>query len=193
MTMHHSLPQWNYYQMLEADLEKSFRYIQPSPTQYSVTSDHFSMIILAAAAEIENALALVANHIACQPPPGNIHQYFTCVTGTYPNFCNTKISMPRFSGMFTPWQGWSASSAPDWWTNGYNKIKHDRLNYPDAPTLGRALNAMAALQALLLHYYKLIDPHATMPSALEPKLLQIVEPSTDFETGCIQWSWELPI
>jgi hypothetical protein len=192
MPINHSLPQWNYYRMLEGDLENAFRYIQPSPDHYGVYSDHFSMIILAASAEIENALNSIAHHISYTPKPNGILQYHACVTSRYSLFCDTEFAMPRFNGKFKPWKDWSDTTAPDWWTNGYNKIKHDRLSNPKAPTLERALNSVAALQSLLLHYYRLLIPSVTMPSELEPRLFRLEENVNELNFSGTSWRWELP-
>jgi len=188
----HSLPQWNYYRMLEADLERSFRYIQPTNNHLDVYSDHFSMIILAACSEIENALQAFSQLVDCTPTPKKILQFHLCITSVYPSFCETQIAMPRFNARFTPWGTWSQTEAPDWWTNGYNKIKHDRINHPTAATFKHALGAMAGLQTLLLHYYRQFLPGAYMPAELEPHLLRLVEESGAFNNGGISWRWDLP-
>lgn len=100
--------------------------------------------------------------------------------------------MPRFSLTLTPWDRWSASSAPDWWTFGYNKIKHNRLKYPGAPTLIRAINSVAALQVLLLHYYRAKYPESLLSDDVVTKLIVPRDNDDPFQGASILWDWTIP-
>ena len=145
MSLHHSLPHWNYYRLLERDLEDCFRYVAPNQAHYEVYSDQFARIILVACTEIENVLAALSLMTQNKPLKTNILSYHPCVTDKFPKFCEMDVVLPRFSLGLKPWIEWSTSTAPDWWSNGYNKIKHDRMNYAEAPTLIRAINSVGAL------------------------------------------------
>ena len=100
--------------------------------------------------------------------------------------------MPRYSHRVHPWKEWTSSSAPDWWTNGYNKIKHDRMNYPAAPTMIRAIGAVSALQVLLLHYYRLRFGDCMLPNENAPALLHPLDEGDPWLGTFIGWSWRLP-
>jgi hypothetical protein len=67
---------------------------------------------------------------------------------------------------------WSAKSPPEWWTNGYNKIKHDRLNHPNAPSLISAVHSVEGLLVLLLHFYRLRYRKCSIPVEDMPMLIR---------------------
>ena len=193
MNIHHNLPHWNYFRLLERDLEECFAYVHPCEQHFNVYSDHFARIILMASSEIENCLNSFAAAARCEPKPSYILKHHECVTGTYARFCEAKLVMPRYSIELFPWEGWSQTAAPDWWTLGYNKIKHDRNGHPDAPTMLRAINSVGALLALLLHYYRLVHgADCGMPSEIAPKLMIPWERNNDFLGITMSWHWELP-
>jgi|SRR5882724_3144571 len=192
--MLHDLPHWNYFRLLERDLEESFRYVQPATEHFNVHSDYFARIIVMACVEIENCLKAFASEVSVTQQPLNIHQFQPVVLGRYPLFTSMKIDVPRFSlSPLEPWAGWTATAAPDWWTNGYNKIKHDRIGHPDAPTLFRAISSVAALLVLLLHFYRLKHGTTQVSDILAPTLLLPHEIQNDgLYSGSVGWVWELP-
>jgi len=192
MNVHHNLPHWNYYKLLERDLEGCFRYVQPCKDHFDVYSDEFARIILMSATEIENAIKSFALHINYAHDYGSIHDYFNCVTSEYPSICNVEIIMPRYSMSFKPWDGWSASSAPDWWSMGYNKVKHDRSNHPSAPTMIRAINSLGALQVFLLHYYRKLYGDCYIPAEIAPQLMWPLEENDPYQGASQLWRWNLP-
>src|ERR1700712_4904374 len=104
--MHHDLPHWNYFRLLERDLEESFRYVEPCPEHNQVYSDHFARIIVMACVEIENCF----RRFAAEPPkpskPKKISGYQQAVTTKCPLFTKMIIDMPRFNLDFLPWSGW---------------------------------------------------------------------------------------
>lgn len=124
MSLHHDLPHWNYYRLLERDLEDCFRYVFPKQEHFNVYSDEFARIILMASTEIENVFNSFSFWAQCNlPERKTILSYHGCVVASYPRFCEMELIMPHYSIGFKPWDGWSATSAPDWWSMGYNKIK----------------------------------------------------------------------
>jgi hypothetical protein len=193
MRMHHNLPHWNYFRLLERDLEECFRFVHPCTEHFSVYSDHFARIILMACTEIENCLNSLAVAVGCTPKPESIGEYQSCVSATYPQFNNMKIDVPRYALAFEPWQHWTSSAAPDWWTFGYNKIKHDRMGHPQAPTMFRAMSSVGALLVLLLHYYRqLHGRHCMMPTEISPCLLVPHEGDDGIYGSLSSWIWTLP-
>lgn len=193
MNVFHNLPHWNYFKLLERDLEECFTYVQPCEQHFDVYSDHFARIILMASSEIENCLNAFAAAADCAPRPSRIGGHYTCVTSKFPHFCNTKLVLPRYATELTPWDGWCEASGPDWWSLGYNKIKHDREGHPNAPTMLRAMNSVGALLALLLHFYRLVHGgDCGMPLEIGPKLMIPWEKDNDFLGVTISWHWELP-
>lgn len=192
MGIHHNLPHWNYYLLLEKDLEKCFQFVPPIQSHWGVYSDAFARIILMASSEIENALNDFAFWTQTKPKPSSINKYYTCVTSKYPNFCAMETVIPRYSIGFKPWDGWSAYAAPDWWSFGYNKIKHDRMKHPNAPTLIRAIKSVSSLQVLLLHYYRQRYKNCELSFDTQPKLIIPWEKDTDWLGATMSWTWKLP-
>ena len=192
MGIYHDLPHWNYYLLLEKDLERCFRFVPPIQAHWSVYSDEFARIILMAATEIENALNDFAFWTLTTPRPSSILKYFDYANAIYPQFCEMELLIPRYSIGFKPWDGWSSSSAPDWWSFGYNKIKHDRMNHPDAPTLIRAMKSVGALQVLLLHYYRKRYKQCELAIEIQPQLIHPWEKDEDWINATISWTWKLP-
>jgi hypothetical protein len=192
MSIYHNLPHWNYYRLLERDLENSFRFVPPSQEHWNVFSDEFSRIILMASTEIENALRSFAFWCQENSKKLDILDFFTLISNKYPKFCDMDMLMPRYSLGFKPWDGWSSTSAPDWWSLGYNKIKHDRLNHPDAPTLIRAIKSVGALQVLLLHFYRYRFKGCEFAYDVKPNLIIPWEKEGLWEGATISWTWNLP-
>lgn len=191
MTLHHNLPHWNYYRLLERDLEECFRYIEPDVAHFAVYSEQFARIILMACAEAENCMRALA--IWEQAPKSKgLLGYRSLITSIFPSFAAMDMYMPRFSIGFAPWQEWADKAAPDWWRNGYNKIKHDRLGHPGAATLGRAVKATAGLQVLLLHYYRRRFGRFGIPAELAPTLILPWDITGQSQLDYRAWDYELP-
>jgi len=186
-----------YYRALEDDLEATFRYVEPQ-SQLDVHSDEFARIILVAATEVENVLrefAVWAQGYG-QPklsPPLTILKLTDVVAKFFPKFATMQILAPSISVLLYPWKDLSATSAPDWWTKGYNKIKHDRQGNMNAPTLRRALQAVGALQVVLLHYYRLrYGPTAMLADRAIPRLLVPWDSASPHGNASELWQFELP-
>jgi hypothetical protein len=97
MTSHANLPHWNYFRLLERDLEECFRYVAPAEAHFAVYSDRFAQIILLASSEIENAIGTWAEAAKFDPRPRGIGAYQAFVLSRCPAFCSMKVAMPRFS------------------------------------------------------------------------------------------------
>lgn len=194
----HNPPHLNYYRLLERDLEQCFRFVEPKADQFGVYSDEFARIILMAASEIENALKAFAFWLrvkggAAEAEPRNILEFYRVVTAAFPSFCTMSVFMPRQSLLLTPWEDWSVTSAPDWWSNGYNKIKHDRINNESAPTLRRAIYAVGALQVVLLHYYRVRYPGGMIADRGIPEVIvPWDERNAEWGNASTLWDWHLP-
>ncbi len=186
-------PRWNYFRLLEQDLEDSFRFVQPCPQHYSVYSEHFARIILIACTEIENCIKSMAVKANYQSSLGGIKDYNKFLISQYPYFAQSKVLLPWYGLTFEPWVNLGIGTTPDWWQSGYNKIKHDRENSPDAATLQRAVDSVAALFVLLLHYYHTLNgTNYTIPLMSQPRLFGLEEKPGDWKRSPLGWAWELP-
>ena len=173
MSIHSNLPHWNYFRILEQDLESCFRYVTPVTSHFSVYSDEFGKLILVACSELENALQSLVKHIAPKAACNNLGDLRSVVLDRFPNFTLARVEAVRYGLIVKPWENWE-KEPPDWWKNGYNKIKHDRAGNPDASTLARALNAIAGLEVVLLYLYR--HKHGATMFQIEncPHLLELV-------------------
>lgn len=188
----HNPPHLSYYRLLERDLDACFRFVEPVPVHFDVYSDEFSRIILCASSEIENALKAFAVAADVVPQPQNILGFWAVITSRFPRFCTMEMFLPRYSHVFSPWSGWSSSAAPDWWTFGYNKIKHDRLNNPGAATLRRAIESVGALQALLMHFYRISHPNGWIADRAIPEFIVPYQRFSATPGASQLWRCDLP-
>lgn len=191
MSTRSNLPHWNYFRVLEQDLESCFRYVTPVTSHFSVHSDEFGKLILVACSEVENALHSLVKHIDPQAKCNNLGELRSAVLKNFPHFTLAQVEAARYGLIVKPWENWE-SQPPDWWKNGYNKIKHDRAGNPEAATLERALNSVAGLEVVLLYLYRHKHGVGTFPIENSPHLLDLVPEEGGMEGAFIGWSWELP-
>jgi len=188
----HNPPHLSYYKLLEEDLNSCFRFVEPIEAHHDVYSMEFARIILMAASEIENALKSFDVAVNGAAKGKKICEYSILVVGRFPAFCSMEMYLPRSSYKFKPWSGWSSSKAPDWWKNGYNNIKHDRLNNPGAATMLRAIESVGALQAVLLHLYRLTNPDGYIADRAIPTVVVPYDQSSEYPGVSSLWRPTLP-
>jgi hypothetical protein len=191
--MQQNLPHWNYFRILEKDLEQCFQYVQPTEAHFPVYSDQFAKLILVACSEIENALLALSLAINENSSTRNLGDYRATIVKKYPNFWRMSFSLPRYNLIVKPWSAWQKeNTSPDWWKNGYNLIKHDRVGNPCSATLLSAISSVAALEAVLLHLYGFKYRTNMMPSGHSPHLIEPMEEEGGVSGATFSWSWELP-
>lgn len=188
----HNPPHLNYYKLLEEDLDACFRFVEPIESHFEVYSIEFSRIILMAASEIENALRSFDAALNGSPADRSILAYCGLVIGRFPDFRTMEMFIPRCSYRFRPWSDWSDTASPDWWRNGYNKIKHDRLAFPGAATVRRAVESVGALQALLHHLYRVTDPEGWIADRAIPTVIVPYDDSSGVPGASSLWRPQLP-
>ena len=172
-----SLPHWEYFLAIEQDLEKCTRYVEFDERNYKTFSLEFARIIVASGAECDTVMKLLCNSIDSSKDPQDILQYFPIVNSKYPKFIKYEIQILRYKLVFLkPWETWSETDSPDWWKNGYNKIKHERDKYFENANLKNAIMATAGLLCTLLYYYEELKSKGSISSIdidlqQSPKLL----------------------
>lgn len=191
MSINSNLPHWNYFRILEQDLESCFRYVASVRGHFSVHSDEFGKLILVACSEVENALQSLVKHIAPEAVCSNLSDLRSAVLNKFPHFTLAQVEAARYGLIVKPWENWE-NQPPDWWKNGYNKIKHNRAGNPEAATLERALNAIAGLEVVLLYLYRHKHGVGTFQIENCPHLLNLVPEEGGIEGAFIGWDWELP-
>ena len=66
---------------------------------------------------------------------------------------NEVCYIPRFGLELNPWSNWNAEDNPIWWRS-HTKVKHHRDIHFNQANLKNTLNAMAALNIVILYYYR---------------------------------------
>lgn len=188
-----SFPHWEYFLSIESDLERCSRFIEFAPNNYSAYSVEFARIIMAAASEFDNLAKKLCNLIDSSKNPQNINQYYPIITSKYPKFTQYEILIPRYKLDFKPWLNWNASGSPDWWSKGYNKIKHDRDNHFCQANLYNAILATSGLLTGILYFYNChFSSIPTIDLSQAPKLLIPQDYNqSGWQSASISWSYTL--
>jgi hypothetical protein len=143
---------WQYYLSFEEDIDRLFRYIEPSEHNFSVYSVELTRLYLAICSEIDVLLKAYCKLLDAVSNPSKINEYAEVVVLTKSGFCSKTVNLQRSRLSFTPFSEWKQQSTPAWWKK-HNGVKHNRdVNFKDA-NLGNVLNAFAALYLLNLYYY----------------------------------------
>ena len=79
---------------------------------------------MAASAEFDAVGKGLCKAIDQNMNPDRVNEYYPIVAGKYPKFALYKIHIPRLKLELEPWKQWTPVASPDWWSKGYNKIKH---------------------------------------------------------------------
>jgi hypothetical protein len=173
-----SPPHWEYFLSIESDLEGCSRYVEFCSDNYKTYSIEFARIIMASCSEFDTVVKLLCRSIDPQKKPENILQYFPILSSKYPNFTKYEMYMPRYKITLKPWENWSNSASPEWWSKGYNKIKHERDKFFKEAHLFNALNAVGGLLCgILYYYYECFHGEEEIEKSNVPRLFVPYDPS----------------
>jgi hypothetical protein len=189
-----TLPHWEYFLSIEADLERCSRFVEFSPNNYKTYSIEFARIIMAAASEFDTVAKLLCSCIDPSQTPSSINFYHSIIISKYPRFVEFEILMSRYKLTFIPWNNWEVGNSPNWWSKGYNKIKHERDQYFHEANLENAILATCGLLAGILYYYdsKFGGIMPMIDLFQSPKLLMPQHYSPDgYDPGGIFWDYNL--
>lgn len=145
---------WEYYLHVEADLAGCSRYVELVAPNFSTYSNEFARIIVVACAEIDAVLGELCELITPAEKADTINKYFPIILKRFPAFTDSMVDVRRHRLSFEPWQDWKSNKSPEWWGNGYNRIKHDRTNHFERANLQNALQAVGALFLAILYYHQ---------------------------------------
>ncbi|MDL2122991.1 MAG: hypothetical protein LWX51_07895 [Deltaproteobacteria bacterium] len=189
-----NLPYWEYFLSIEADLITCTRYIEFIEDNFETYSIEFARIIMAASSEFDTVAKDLCANINSTQKPKRINEYYGIITTRFSKFTSIEVQIPRYSISLKPWIDWSSTKSPDWWSKGYNKIKHDRTNNFSKACLLNALLSTTGLLAGILYYYK--AAYTTYPQIdafNAPKLFSIKDSSPiPIMGGGIFWDYNLP-
>ena len=184
-----SLPHWEYFLSIEADLAQCMRYVEFTQENFATFSVEFARIIVAASAEFDAVAKGLCKTIDENAKPENIKQYQPVIVGRYPKFPQYKIHIPRIKLELQPWNTWTPEVSPDWWSKGYNKIKHQRDQHFASANLDNALNATAGLLAGIVYLYDATNggfPDVDLAAA--PKLFEPQDNPAAMHQSAITWT-----
>ncbi|MFC3150609.1 hypothetical protein ACFOEK_06205 [Litoribrevibacter euphylliae] len=143
---------WQYYLSFEEDIDRLFRYIEPSEHNFSVYSVELTRLYLAICSEIDVLLKAYCTLLDADSNPSKINEYAEVIILSKRTLFSETVNLQRFGISMTPFAKWEQRSTPIWWKK-HNGVKHNRdINFKDA-NLGNVLNSFAALYVLNLYYY----------------------------------------
>lgn len=143
---------WNYFLAVEAELATCTRYVEFTENNYTCYSNEFAKLILLAASEVDSIFYELCKYISPSAKADRINKYYSVLAEKYPFITNCEVFISRHQLVLKPWDGWSTSQTPNWWSKSYNKLKHERISHLSTATLESALNAVGA-QFLALQLY----------------------------------------
>lgn len=139
---------WNYFLMLEGDLDNSSRYIEPVG-QENVYSFEFAKLLILACTEAEAVFKAICYEIEGKSVPGDIASYKATILARYPNVVKATVNISRLGRSIEPFAGWDSGKLT-WWS-AYNEVKHNRgSHFADANYINAA-NAISALYILIFY------------------------------------------
>jgi hypothetical protein len=167
---------WNYFLVLEEDVQALSRWIEFSRANESVYSIELARLLMTAAAEADIIAKALCKRISPKTKAESINAYQAILTEAAPMLPQSKVTMPRYGMAFHPWSNWKAKHVPpDWW-QGNNKVKHHRAEHFEEANLKNVLNAAAGLLILLLIYYSAEQNYiAPVPRIYMPKSFGMLE------------------
>ncbi len=163
-------PHWQYFLVMESDLEVASRFVYSSRDNFAAYSTEFAKILLSSASEVDVVAKALCRKIHPDKAYENINDYKDAITAKYPQLPAIEITLPRYGLSFKPWETWQNNKNPDWWKS-YNEVKHNRDTFFHKANLENTLLSVAGLFSLVLYYYheQLEEPEFFWPSF--PKLM----------------------
>lgn len=162
-------PYWHYFISLEKDFLHSIEFVELDAYNQKAFSIAYAKLLFSTCAEVEVVLKALCAQISPGGKPRNIDEYREAILGGYPAFHKVEVQLPRYAMSRTPWASWSVGKNPAWW-HAYTSVKHDRAAAFREANQGNVVDALSALFAALLYFYRIeIDAGNFGP---EPQILE---------------------
>jgi hypothetical protein len=145
-------PYWQHFLALEADFAATARYVEFSQNNFATFSTEYTKLLLAIGSEVDVLCKIICEKIDVGARRGNIDDYRACITA-HSKIATEEVLIRRYNLTFKPWNSWTRSNNPAWWTS-YNNIKHERHNYFHEANLENCSNAIAGLFVVILYCHK---------------------------------------
>lgn len=175
---------WNYFLLLEEDVLRILRFIEPHQTNFGSFSIELAKALLAIGAETDVVCKLLVKS-RLGKEVDNMGECRKLISADLLDFPELVVDVPRYGLQLRPWSAWRDGSKTQWW-NAYTNLKHDRGGAFTQANLGNVLDAIAGLFTSVLLYLKSVevDAIAPFPALLRPPL-QLGEVVTESRNGLI--------
>lgn len=154
---------WDYFLLLEKDLNDILDSIEPCEDNLQVYGPKLAKLLLATGSEIDVSFKeliklLKQNYKIADAKADNINDYKKFVQKyLQQEFDQVEVGFARSRLISIPWSNWWKTSnnkrgpndAPLPWWNAYNQVKHHRVEKYNLATLENVLDAIAALFTLI--------------------------------------------
>lgn len=147
-----NLHYWQYFVALEADLDRTTRYVEFTKENFQTFSVEFARLLLAAGSEVDVLAKVLCEAHSLEIAPKNIDGYRKALVARFRELPWLHIHVPRYGFHLLPWREWHDGTNPAWW-RAYNDVKHERGKKFPAATLHNALSAVAGLFTLVCYIY----------------------------------------
>ena len=171
-------PHWQYFLVLDRDIETVSRYVEISQDNYDTYSIQFVRLLLSACSEIDVVAKILSKQVDTHfKPSGNfpgIFDYQRTITKRFPKFHTTNILIPKYGITLTPWHKWSLANTPPIWWSCHNKVKHQRDTHYKQANLKNTINAVAGLFVMVLYLYASSHPNGLSYDAVShPRVFDV--------------------
>lgn len=175
---------WNYFLLLEEDVVRIARFIEPHQANFGSYSIELAKALLAIGAETDVVCKLLVKS-RLGKEVDNMGECRKLISADLPELPELVVDVPRYGLQLRPWGAWRDGSKTQWW-NAYTNLKHDRSGAFTQANLGNVLDALAGLFTSVLLYLKSVEVDAIVPF---PALLrpppQLGEVVTESRNGLI--------
>lgn len=145
-------PHWHYFSALSEDVERTARFVEPTPDNFKTYSIEFARLYLAIGSEIDVVAKLLCHKADPLAKLNGIDSYRPVILAKYGDFPEVEVSVPLGELSLTPWKEWRNGANPGWWGQ-YNGVKHERDKYFKEANLQNTLNALGGLLVVVGYLY----------------------------------------
>jgi len=159
---------WNYFLLLEEDVVRIARFIEPHQANFGSYSIELAKALLAIGAETDVVCKLLVK-IRLGKEVDNMGECRKLIPVDLPEFPDWVVDVPRYGLQLKPWSAWREGRQTQWW-RAYTGLKHDRSGAFTQANFGNVLEALTALFIAVLLYLKSVgvDAIAPFPALLRP-------------------------
>lgn len=141
---------WRYFLAIEEDVERTTRFVEPSPANYRAFSIEFARLILSTCSEVDVVAKVLCEQLAPASPASNMDQYRRTIRKAFPKVHRVVVRVPRFDLVMEPWKEWGSNKNPGWWKD-HQLVKHHRHKSFALADLEHCIVAAAGLFSLTLY------------------------------------------